>query len=125
MKRFLLHWLIIAAALYVATGANLLPGLRLAGPWWSVLGLALVFGLVNALIRPIVALVTCLINFLTLGLFTLVINACMLYVTKWLGELAGLHLTIETFWWAILGALVVSIVSWALTTLFRDERERN
>ncbi len=112
--RFLLHILINAAALWVA--ASFVPGIH-AGSAGSILAVAVVFGLVNALVRPFLKLLSCPIIFLTLGLFTLVINALMLMLTAWLGKQFGIAFAVDGFWPAFLGALVVSIVSTVLNWL--------
>lgn len=84
--------------------------------------MALIFGLVNALIRPILKFLTCPLIMLTLGLFTLVINALMLLLASWLGRQLGLGFYVEGFWpAAFLGALVISVVSFVLTMLIGDE----
>jgi putative membrane protein len=85
--------------------------------------MALIFGLVNALIRPILKLLTCPLIILTLGLFTLVINALMLMLASWLGRQLGLGFYVAGFWPALLGALVISVVSFGLNLLIGDEDE--
>jgi putative membrane protein len=126
MNRFILRWLINAVALYAAI--SLVPGLSFQStgmPEWAALALlALVFGFVNALLRPVLKLLTCPLIILTLGLFTLVINTGMLYLTSWIGDLIGLNLTIQDFWSAFVGALVISVVSILLSLLFKDELKR-
>jgi putative membrane protein len=82
--------------------------------------IALIFGLVNALVRPFLLLLTCPFLILTLGLFVLVINTVMLELTAWL---AGPVLTIQGFWSAFLGALIISVVSSFINLLVKDERE--
>jgi putative membrane protein len=116
MQRLLIRWLITALSLYVAV--QLIPGLRFSGPWWGLLIVAAIFGLVNALVRPLVALLTCPLVVLTLGLFILVINAAMLGLTAWL---AGSWLDVAGFWPAFFGGLVVSVVSFLLNWLLGVE----
>ena len=118
MNRFLLRWLINAVALYVA--ARIVPGIQVGDSVLAVLGVALVFGLVNALIRPLLSLLTCPLIILTLGLFTLVINAVMLLLTSGLSRAVGLSFVVEGFWPAFWGALVVSIVSFVMTLVFHE-----
>ena len=122
MRNLLLRWVINAVALWVA--ASVVPGVHNDGGWEVLFVVALIFGLVNALIRPLLTLLTCPLIILTLGLFTLVINAVMLWLASWLGRQAGLGFYVEGPWAAFLGALVVSIVSWVLSVFVRDERER-
>lgn len=123
MNRFVLRWIINAAALFAAI--TLVPGLALQStrmPDWVALAiLALIFGFLNALLRPLLMLLTCPLIILTLGLFTLFINTAMLYVTSWVGGLFGIDLVIDGFWPAFLAALVVSAVSILGSLLFKDD----
>jgi putative membrane protein len=105
--RFLIHWLVVAAALWIA--AYLVPGVRFSSSA-SLLFAALVLGLVNALVRPVLFILTLPITILTLGLFYLVINGLAFALTAALVP----GFTVTSFGNAILGALVVSIVSWIL-----------
>lgn len=122
MRRLLLRLIINAAAIYVAV--ELVNGLSYRGEWWGFLIIAFFFGLVNAVIRPIVMLLTCPLVILTLGLFTLVINALMLWLVSWLSTQFGIGFAIDGFWPALLGALIISIVSLVLTSLLSDDDER-
>lgn len=108
--RFLLHWLVVAAALWIAT--NIVPGVHVASTG-NLLLAALVLGLVNALIRPILVIVTLPITVLTLGLFYLVVNALAFALAAALVP----GFTVRSFTSALLGALVVSVVSWILGAL--------
>jgi putative membrane protein len=119
MSKFLLRWLINAVALYIA--ARIVPGIELGNQVLVVLGVALVFGLVNALLRPLLSLLTCPLIILTLGLFTLVINAAMLLLTSALSQAIGLDFIVRGFWPAFWGGLVISIVSLVVTMLIREE----
>ena len=111
--RFLLRLLVTAAALYAAV--NLVPGLQWHGDALGLIGVALVFGVLNALVRPLLGLLTCPLVFLTLGLFVLVLNAVMLWMTAWVSIRLGLGFVIDGFVPAFLGALVVSVVSAVLS----------
>jgi putative membrane protein len=111
----LLHWLLNAAALWIA--AYLLPGLDFTGTITDLLLVAAVFGIVNSLLRPILTVLTCPLIVLTLGLFTLVINAVMLLVTGWLSARWDLGFTVSGFWAAFLGGLVTGFVSLLLSLL--------
>ncbi len=121
--KLLLRWLGNALALYAA--AWFVPGIYVdsSGGWliWIVMGLIL--GLVNAIIRPVLKLLTCPLIVITLGLFTLIINALTLELTAWLGQQLGLGFYIDGFWSAFWGALIVSIVSVVLNLLLKDEAE--
>jgi len=84
---------------------------------WAVLLLALILGLVNAFIRPVLKFLSCGLIVLTLGLFTLVINGLMLWLASWVaGEVLGFGIYIDGFWNAVLGALIISVVSFVATT---------
>src|SRR5512138_363580 len=109
MTKFILRWAINAVAIFLAI--RFVPGIHLNGPWVSILWLALIFGLVNAFLRPLLQLLTCPLIILTLGLFTLLINMAMLKVTELLGNAFGLGLTIAGWWPLFWGSLVISIVS--------------
>jgi len=121
MTKFIPRWAINAVALYLAV--LILPGIDLASKSSSIIWLALIFGLVNALVRPLISILTCPLIILTLGLFTLVINTIMFWLTSVIGQSFGLVLTIsDPVWWnAFLGGLVVSIVSVVLTLILKDE----
>jgi putative membrane protein len=121
MTKFILRWAINAIALYLAV--LLLPGIDLGSDLVSILWLALIFGLVNALFRPLLQFLTCPLIILTLGLFTLVINTFMFWLTSVIGQSFGLELIIDNpVWWnAFLGGLVVTIVSVAMTMILKDE----
>ncbi len=118
--RFLIRLLINAAALWVA--AWLIPGISYQGGWLTLLLIALVFGLLNAFVRPILGLLTCPLQILTLGLFTLVLNAVMLLLTSSVSNALGLAFHVDGFMSALLGALVISIVSILLSAFVRDRR---
>jgi putative membrane protein len=124
MTKFILRWAINAIALYLAV--VILQGIDLASDLVSVLWLALIFGLINALFRPLIQLLTCPLIILTLGLFTLVINTFLFWLTSVIGQSFGFGLIIsEPVWWnAFLGGVVVSIVSIVLTMILKDELKR-
>jgi putative membrane protein len=119
--KLIIRWLIISLSLFVANW--LLPGIRVEGKAWVVYAIvAIVFGLVNAVIRPILKFLSCPLIMLTLGLFTLVINGIMLWLAsyisvKWLD--VGFY--VDGFVTAFLGALIVSIVSVVLSIFVGKE----
>lgn len=119
--RFLMRVLVNAAALWAAS--QLVPGIAHEGGWMTLLLVALVFGVVNAVIRPILALLTCPLQILTLGLFTLVLNAILLWITGGLAQGLGLGFRVDGFWPAFVGGLVISVVSILLSAFVRDDRE--
>jgi putative membrane protein len=123
MRKLILRWGIAAVGIYAAM--RFIPGIRVDGGIGVYLGVALIMGLVNALISPIVKVLTCPLILLTLGLFTLVINGLMFWLTAALAAALGLGFAIDSFGDAVLGAFVVSLVSFALSALIgvnRDER---
>jgi len=122
--RFLIRLLASAAALAVATAV--VPGIELttasvASKVLTLLGVALIFGLVNAILKPIVKIVGCVFYILTLGLIALVVNALLLWFTSWLAGKLSLPWHITGFWPAFWGALLVSVVGWLLGILIRDK----
>lgn len=119
MTKFFFRWAINAVALYVAV--LVVPGIDLRGSWTDVLWLALIIGLLNALVRPLLKFLTCPLIILTLGLFTIVINTIMLLLTSRIAQGFGIGLTVDGFWTAVLGSLVISIVSIVMSVIFRDE----
>ena len=110
---FIVRVLINAGALMLA--ANLVPGIALAG-WKAALVAGLVLGLINALVRPVLVILTFPLTLLTLGLFLLVLNAFCVALTSWL--VSGF--VVRGFWAALLASLVVSVVSWLLTAFVSD-----
>jgi putative membrane protein len=119
--RFLTRLLANAAALWVAT--RIVPGVTFTGDWVSFLGVALVFGVVNAFIRPVLKIVTFPLIIFTLGIFALVVNGLMLWLTSSLSESLGFGFHVSGFWAAFWGALVVSIVSMILSMFAPDPAE--
>ena len=110
--RFVIRWLINAVALYLTT--LIVSGVRVPN-FGAALLAALVLGIVNAVIRPVALILTLPFNILTLGLFTFVVNAGMLYLVS-----SVTPLRLDSFWAALLGAIVLSIVSTVLTHLVAD-----
>ncbi len=124
MMNFLVKTIANAAALAVAIW--LLQDITLTGDSTGKKALtlvlvALLFGLVNFFVKPIVKLLTLPLFILTLGLITLVINALMLLLTSWLADQFDLNFHVEGFWTAVLGGLIISIVSWALNVALPDK----
>ena len=120
MNRFILRMVINGLALYAAI--TLVPGIKFpnASPI-TYIWLALIFGILNALVKPILKLATCPVIFLTLGLFTLVINTGMFYLTGLIGRQFGVGFTIDGLLPAFLGAIIVSIISVFFNIVLRDE----
>jgi putative membrane protein len=114
--RFLLRVLLNAVAVFLA--AQLIPGIGVSGPG-AALFAGLVLGLVNAVIRPVLILLTLPATLLTLGLFIFVINAVCLGLAAWFVP----GFTISGFWAALFGALVISVISWLLSALLTDKKD--
>ena len=117
---FVIRWLITAVAVWAA--AKLIDGIHLDG-WKSTLVVALVLGLLNAYLKPLLTIGTFLFVVLTAGLFLIVINTILLALTAWfLGKFDSIHFAIDGFWDAFFGAVIISIVSFVLTR-FIDPRK--
>jgi putative membrane protein len=114
MRIFLLRWLINTVSLFVVV--NIIPGITVSS-WATVVAAALVLGLLNAFLRPLILLLTLPVNLLTLGLFTLLVNAFMFYLASVLVK----GFRIEDFGHAFLGALVFSVISFLLNMVIRQE----
>ena len=119
---FLIRLLVNAAALWVAT--RLVPGVTYSGEVLPFLGVALVFGIVNAFIRPVAKLLTLPLIIVTLGIFAFIVNGLMLWLTSSLSESLGLGFHVSGFWAALFGSLVVSIVSTLLWMFVQDDSMR-
>jgi len=121
------RWLINAIALLVA--ALIVPNIRLTASgtspgmneWVTLAIVALIFGVINAIIRPVVVLLTFPLTIVTLGLFMFVVNALMLMLTSRIAEALHLGFRVEGFGAALLGALVISVVSFILSRLLASE----
>ncbi len=122
MTRFVLRWAINAIALYVAV--LIVPGIEFRGDWLGVLWLALISGLLNALVRPVLKFLTCPLIILTLGFFTIFINTALLLLTTRIGQALNIGITVDGFWSALLGSLVISIVSVVMSLFLRDELKK-
>lgn len=119
MNKFLLRWVINSLAVWAAV--SFVPGIHWTNDWIAVIGLGLILTLVNAIVRPVAKFVGCLPIILTLGLFTLVINAGLFWLTGVIGNAFGVGFTVDGFWPAFLGGLVVSVVSIIMGMILRDE----
>jgi len=118
---FIVRLLVNAAALWVAT--RIVPGVTFDGSVTAFLGVALVFGVINATLRPLTKILTFPLILLTLGIFALVVNGLMLWLTSSLSSSLGLGFHVSGFWAAFFGALVVSIVSALLSLSIRSNTE--
>jgi putative membrane protein len=125
--RFLIRVLASAAALAVATAV--VPGIELTtgsvtSKVLTLLGVALIFGVINAVLKPIIKVVGCLFYILTLGLIALVVNALLLWLTSWLAGKLSLPWHVTGFWPAFWGGLIISVVTWLLSILIREPEKR-
>ncbi|MBK9710002.1 MAG: phage holin family protein [Kouleothrix sp.] len=114
-RSIVLRWLISTLSIFAAV--VLVPGIEFVGPGWELGIVALVFGLVNIALRPILTLLTCPLVILSLGLFALVINALLLLLTAQIAASFGVQFRVDGFWSAVLGGLVISIASLLLNAL--------
>ena len=121
--RFLVRLLVNAAALWVAT--RLVSGVTYSGDWLPFLGVALVFGIVNAFIRPVARALTFPLIIVTFGIFALVVNGLMLLLTSKVAGALDLGFHVSGFRAAFLGALVVSIVSTVLSMFVSESTSSN
>jgi putative membrane protein len=100
----------------------LVPGITLQGPWWAPAVVALLFGLINTSIRPLLLLAALPFVIVTLGFFMLIINGLMLYLTSWLAQGFDISFTIRSLGSAIVGAIVISLISTLLRLLSGERR---
>ena len=114
MKGLLIRWLFLTVAILVA--AHLIEGIEVKG-FWSACLAAAILGVLNAFFRPVLILLTLPINILTLGLFTFVINAILMMMVS--GVVGGF--VVHGFWSALLGSLVISVVSWLLNSFINEQ----
>jgi putative membrane protein len=125
--RLILRLLANAGALALATW--LLSGITLTAQTtgqkvFTLLIVALIFGIVNAIVKPIFTVVTAIAVLLTLGLFLIVINALMLLLTSWISDQVGLGWSVSGFWTAVFGSIIVSIVSFVVNAFIPDKDDR-
>lgn len=126
---FLIKVIVNGVALWVAS--LLLDGIELGGDAdtttkvLTIGAVALIFGVLNAIIRPILLVLSFPLLILTLGLFTFIVNAVMLSLTSWLSDAVGLDFTVQAFFWdAVLGALIITLVSMILGVVLPDGKSR-
>ena len=119
MQKLVIRWVINAIALWVAI--TFVPGIQAQPSWAGIFGLALIFGLANALLRPLLNFLTCPFLILTLGLGTLLINTLLFWLSGIIGNQFDIGFTVAGFWPAFFGALITTLVSIALTLLVKDE----
>jgi len=118
--RFVMRIVVTAIALWAAT--HLVSGITFHGNWLDLAGVALVFGILNSVIRPILTFLAFPLLIVTLGLFTFVLNAVMLLLTSALSSKFGFDFHVAGFWPAFWGAIVIGIVSFLLSMFLPDAR---
>src|SRR3954468_1471872 len=118
LERLAVRWAFNVAALFVA--AWILSGISYGDSWWSLLVAAIVFTLANAFVKPVLAVLSIPFIVVTLGIFYFLINVLMLYLTDWVVT----DFEIRSFGWAVLGAIIVSVVNGILNAIFGDPTER-
>jgi putative membrane protein len=116
---FVLNLLINTFALWAA--ARVIPGIAYSGPWYGLLLVALLFGVLNAFVRPVLKFLSFPIVILTLGLFIFILNAFMLWLTSAASRALDLGFAVAGFWPALWGALVISLINIVLSCFIRPE----
>ena len=123
LRYILIRWIISAAAILMTTW--LVPGIKIEGNGIIIASIAaVVLGFVNAVIRPILILLSCGCIVITLGLFLLVINATALYFASQISQWLGFGFYVEGFWPALIGSIVISIITWLLSIFLIGDKER-
>ena len=130
--RFLTWWATRAIALAVA--AQLFDGIHFSGPSHGqaelqekilpLLGVALILGVIQSLVKPVLTFLSIPFIILTLGLFLLVINACMLLLTGWFADAFDIGFHVNGFWTAVGGAIVITVTSWVVEGVLGDGKDR-
>ncbi len=123
---FLIRLAITAVALWIAT--LIVPGVEVSGRntgnnVLTLIAVALVFGVVNAVLKPLIKVFGCVFYLLTLGLFALVVNALLFLLTDWIAGVLKLPFHVDGFWAAFWGAIVVAVVSWLISVVVPDRLE--
>jgi putative membrane protein len=121
---FLIRIVATAIALWVAT---LVPGIDLTSDSTvtnalTLIAVAVIFGVINAVLKPIIKVIGCFLYVLTLGLIALVVNALLFLLTGWIAEQLDLSFEVDGFWPAFWGAIIVAVVSWAITVAIPDRK---
>lgn len=115
LRRYILQWLITSLAIFAAF--SLVPGITFSGNGYEIGIIAMIYSVINLLIRPILTLITCPMIILTLGMFTVIINGVLLLITADMAKYFGIDFQIETFFTALIGAVVISLTTFVLNLL--------
>ena len=118
LRRYVLQWLITSLAIFAAF--SLVPGITFTGNGYEIGIIAMIYSVINLLIRPVLTLITCPMIILTLGMFTVIINGVLLLITADLAKYFGIDFQIETFFTALIGAVVISLTTFVLNLLSGD-----
>jgi putative membrane protein len=119
MREFAIRWVSNVVALFVA--AWILSGISYGNQWWTLFIAAAVFTFVNMWVKPVLTVLSIPFIIVTLGLFYFLLNILMLYITDWVVP----HFEISSFWWAVLGAIIVSIVNGLMGMILPDAEDRS
>ncbi len=122
--KLILRLVLNACAIYLAV--YLIPGIKLSqsDAWWTYIIFGLVLGLLNGLIKPLIKFLTCPLILLTLGLFNLIINTVLLYAANRVSSIFDSGLDIDSFWSALLGAIIISVVNVLFDGLIKDSKKK-
>jgi len=122
--KIIIRWLITAVAIFLT--AWILPGINITSSngFVTVALVAIILGFMNAIVRPILALLSCGCIIATMGLFMLVINAAVLWLTGWVAQQLNIGFNVDGFWPALWGSIIISLISFVLSMLFLDDRDR-
>ena len=115
LRRWVLQWLITSLAIFAAF--SLVPGITFSGNGYEIGVIAMIYSVINLLIRPVLTLITCPMIILTLGTFTVIINAMLLLLTANFAKILGIDFQVETFMTALIGAIVISLTTFVLNLL--------
>ncbi|MFI7609073.1 phage holin family protein [Micromonospora sp. NPDC049366] len=123
---FLIRLAITAVALWITT--LIVPGVHVSGRTGAntvltLIVVALIFGVVNAVLKPVIKVIGCLFYLLTLGLFALVVNALLFLLTDWIAHVLRLPFQVDGFWAAFWGAIVMAVVTWLISVVVPDRLE--
>jgi putative membrane protein len=124
IMKLLIRWFILAVAIFLT--AWLLPGIHVQGAnaFLAVAVVAVILGFVNAVVRPILAFLSCGLILLTFGLFMFVINGAMLLLTSQIAQTFGIGFYVDGWWPAVIGSVVITIISSLLSAIFKEKHEK-
>ncbi|MBN1264835.1 MAG: phage holin family protein [Anaerolineales bacterium] len=122
MNRILLRLAINAVAMYVAVGTGWIQGVQAQNTTLgAIVALGVIMGLLNAIVRPLLKILSFPLILVTLGLFLIVINTGLFWLTGLIGQAFNIGYSVSSFWAALLGGILVGLVNWSLSLFFKDE----